>query len=302
MDNAALVLERVTKRFGDFTAVSDVGMTVPRGAIWGFLGPNGAGKTTTIRMIMNVIHPDEGSIRLLGTTRIGDVRSRIGYLPEERGLYRKMTVRAILAYFAALKGMESCAIDNAISLWLERMELTDWRDRKIENLSKGMQQKIQFIATMINNPDLIILDEPFTGLDPLNLELIRNHILRFRDEGSTVILSTHMMDHAERLCDGITLVDRGKVVIDGRLDAIRSDYSSNALKIVIEGGPDALPDVPGIMEKRKQDGAVVLILEDGVDHQKVLRDIMTHHRVTSFQIATPTLHDLFVRLVGEGER
>ena len=205
-----LCIDEISKTFDNLAAVDKLSANLPAGCIYGFIGPNGAGKTTTLRMIMDIIRPDSGTISILGETSFSKIRDRIGYLPEERGLYRKMKVKDIVSYIASIKGMNRNDIARAIPLWLNKMELSGWADKKVVNLSKGMQQKLQFIVTVINNPELVILDEPFSGLDPINLELIKDIMVKMREDGKTVIFSTHMMEHAEKLCDYILLINKGK--------------------------------------------------------------------------------------------
>ena len=211
----ALELDSVCKSFGDLRAVDSLSVRVPSGSIYGLLGPNGAGKTTTLRMITNIIRPDSGRIQVLGEPSGGAVKDRIGYMPEERGLYRKMTAARMLAYFGSIKGVASGELAGRVRQWLKRVDLSDWADRKVEELSRGMHQKLQFALTCMSGPDLLILDEPFSGLDPVNLDVLKGIILQMRDEGTTVIFSTHVMHEAERLCDYILLINKGRSVLDG---------------------------------------------------------------------------------------
>ena len=231
----ALELNGVCKTFGQVRAVDNLTAKIPAGSIYGFLGPNGAGKTTTLRMIMNIIRPDAGSISVFGKNLTEQAKSHIGYMPEERGLYRKMTVRGILAFFGALKGLTASELAGIVPAWLKRIELSDRANKRVEDLSRGMHQKLQFAATIINEPDLLILDEPFSGLDPLNLDLIKGIILEMRDKGKTVIFSTHDMHGAETLCDYILLINKGKIILDGKLGDIRSQKASNAVIVEVEG-------------------------------------------------------------------
>ena len=235
MVSDALIIDNVSKSFGEVRAVENLSASLPTGCIYGFLGPNGAGKTTTIRMIMNIIRQDCGTITVLGESNIEKVLDRIGYLPEERGLYRKMTVRKVLYYIGSIKGMKKNKLASVIPLWLEKMDLAEWADKKVESLSRGMQQKLQFIATVINDPELLILDEPFSGLDPINLDLLKEIMLGMRSTGKTVVFSTHMMEHAEKLCDYILLIDRGRKIVDCALEDIRSRYDSNVVSVDLEG-------------------------------------------------------------------
>src|SRR5262249_15431791 len=218
----AVEIEHVTKTFGQHTAVADLSLAVPEGKIYGFIGPNGSGKTTTLRMIMRILHPDSGEIAVLGEHSLSAATDRVGYLPEERGLYKQMRVREVLRFYAALKGLRDSKA--AIDTWLERMNLTGWADKKVDALSKGMAQKVQFIATVVAKPELVILDEPFSGLDPVNMEVLREAVLDLRREGATVIFSTHDMGVAEKMCDFIFMIYQGKKVLDGTLNEIQDSY------------------------------------------------------------------------------
>jgi len=294
----AISLENVSKFFGNVRAVDDLTVLVPTGSIYGFLGPNGAGKTTTIRMIMNIIRPDKGKISIFGDGSIEQVKARIGYMPEERGLYRKMTVRKVLSYFGALKGVTASELAKRVPSLLKQIDLISWADKKVEELSRGMHQKLQFAVTVINNPDLLILDEPFSGLDPLNLDLLKTIILQMRDQGKTIIFSTHAMHEAEELCDFILLINRGKPVIDGKLDQIRSQYRSNAVSVELEGDAgfiETLPIVAGIHTHGRR---LEIKLTDGGDPQQLLRALLEHVPVLVFEVKVPSLHEIFVSLVG----
>src|SRR5947209_1226404 len=239
----AVEIEHVTKTFGQHTAVADLSLHVPAGAIYGFIGPNGSGKTTTLRMIMRILHPDRGDIRVLGENVLGSANDRVGYLPEERGLYKTMKVRDILRFYAELKGFRDSR--PAIDGWLARLGLSDWAGKKVEALSKGMSQKVQFIAAVIARPELVLLDEPFSGLDPVNAEVLREEILNLRRDGTTVIFSTHDMGVAEKMCDFIFMIYKGKKVLDGTLDAIQDAYGSDTVRVRLEGRP-ALDSLPGV--------------------------------------------------------
>ncbi len=219
-----LVLEHVTKRYGEFTAVNDLSLKVRPGRVFGLIGPNGAGKTTTIRMIVNIIIPDSGSIALFGQQMTSALQDRIGYLPEERGLYKKMKIGEQLRFFAELKGLRGKEADERIDNWLRKLQLSDWKEKRTKELSKGMQQKVQFITAVIHNPDLVILDEPFSGLDPVNVDLMKETILEQKAAGKTIILSTHQMEIAEKLCDDVCMINRAHKVLDGRLREIRRSF------------------------------------------------------------------------------
>lgn len=296
----AVELSHVTKTYGNHVAVDDLSLAVPKGSVYGFIGPNGSGKTTTIRMILHIIHPDQGDISVLGMSGTRAANDRVGYLPEERGLYKKMTVARILAYYASLKGMSARAAKAAGDEWLERFELTDWKNKKVEALSKGMSQKVQFISTVIAAPELVILDEPFSGLDPVNLEVLRSAILELRERGSTVIFSTHDMSVAEKMCDSIFMIFRGRKVLDGTLDDIQAKYGADTIRLRIEGGRDLLEGLPGVNRVADM-GRYQELRVDG-DPQDVLRELVQRTNVNLFEIAQPSLHDIFVRIAGPEAR
>jgi len=291
----AVRLEEVTKTFGAHRAVDGLSLTVPKGAIFGFIGPNGSGKTTTLRMILHILYPDSGRIEVLGSASRRAANDRIGYLPEERGLYRKMTVRRVLAYYAGLKGMRARDAGREAEQWLGRLGLLDWRDKKVEALSKGMQQKVQFIAAVQTRPDLVILDEPFSGLDPVNLEALREVILELKRRGSTVIFSTHDMTKAEELSDTICMIHKGKKVLDGTLSEIQAQYGADTLRVRISGGPGALQGLGQVRDF----GQFQEVRFEG-DPQDLLRKLMERGNVEHFEIAKPSLHDIFLRIAGNG--
>ena len=296
----AVVLERVTKRFDSVTAVSDLSLRVKQGAVFGLLGPNGAGKTTTLRMIMRVLIPDEGSIQVLGQPASDHSQDLIGYLPEERGLYPRMKVREVLVFLAALKGLSEAESTRRVRQWLERLELADWSEKKIIDLSKGMQQKAQFIAAVIHQPPLLILDEPFTGLDPINAALIKDLMLELRDQGSTIILSTHRMEQVEMMCDTICLINKGQSVLDGDLRAIKHSYGKNTLRIEYSGDGSFL-DQPDLIAKVNRFGAVVEAkLRPGADPQEILKAALERGvRISRFELVEPPLNDIFIEKVSE---
>ncbi len=294
--NAAVRLTGVTKTFGKLKAVDDLSLEVPVGSVYGFIGPNGSGKTTTIRMILHIFHPDSGRIEVLGEQGTRAANDRIGYLPEERGLYKKMSVRRVLAYYATLKGMDGTAARQAIDAWLERMGLQDWANRKVEVLSKGMAQKIQFISAVIAKPQLLILDEPFSGLDPVNLEVLRSAILDLRKQGTTIIFSTHDMSMAEQLCDFIFMIYKGKKVLDGTLQSIQATYGADTIRLRVAGGGDQLHGLAGVKSFRDH-GQYQEVRHEG-DPQELLRALTARTRVDLFEITRPSLHDIFVRIAG----
>lgn len=286
----------VTKRFRDKVAVDNIDLIVPEGAIYGFIGPNGSGKTTTIRMILRIFEPDEGSVTVLGETSGTTADDRVGYLPEERGLYKRMKVRELLKFYARLKGHRNCAED--IDIWLEKLEATEWAHKRVDALSKGMAQKIQFIVATIAHPKLLILDEPFSGLDPVNMEIIRDCILDLRKNGTTIIFSTHDMDMAERLCDTILMISEGKKILDGTLESIQSQFPLNrvSLRLAKDSPPLDLP--PGIIELRDlPENTYDLSLGTDLSHQDLLRRISGKCVVEKFEVVRPSLHDIFVNIV-----
>ena len=289
-----IVLRNVTKRFSNVVAVNDLSLDVPKGSIYGFIGPNGSGKTTTIRMIMNIIYPDSGKILIEGRSQFGSRIDNIGYLPEERGLYKKMKVRDLLKFHAELKNGTN--IKREISYWLGKLDLTDWADKKVETLSKGMSQKIQFISTVIDRPDIIILDEPFSGLDPVNADIIREAVLELRDGGATIIFSTHDMSVAEKMCDYIFMIYKGKKVLDGTLSSIQDKYGTDTIRIRAERGEMILRGIRGI-DKINDFGQMQEIRVTGeTDTQEIIRDIMDRTRVSQFEVTRPSLQDIFIRI------
>jgi len=293
----AVSLEKVSKSFGEVCAVDNLSVNVSAGSIYGFLGPNGAGKTTTIRMIMNIIRPDSGNVKVLGDCLAERAKNRIGYMPEERGLYRKMTARKALAYFGAINGLKNDELARAVPQWLKRAELADWADKKVEELSRGMHQKLQFAVTVINNPELVILDEPFSGLDPLNQDLLKNIILQMRDEGKTVIFSTHVMHEAEKLCDFILLINKGKVILDERLQKIRSRYSSQVISVELQGDTSFVETMPMVASVKSEGNLLEITLANG-DTQRFIRELVLRSHVLSFEVKVPSLHEIFVNMVG----
>lgn len=291
---AAVQIDNVTKTFGGHVAVSDLRLEVPSGTIYGFIGPNGSGKTTTMRMIMRILHPDRGTIRVLGEESMGSADDRVAYLPEERGLYKTMKVREVLRFYAALKGLHDSKA--AIDSWLERMGLAKWANKRVEALSKGMAQKVQFIATILAKPQLVILDEPFSGLDPVNAEVLRTSVLDLKREGATVIFSTHDMAVAEKMCDAIFMIYRGKKVLDGTLESIQDTYGNDTIRIRWEGDGTHLERISGVLNVCDFGRWQELRLEREADPQQVLAGLMTHGKVTHFDLTRPSLHDIFIRI------
>jgi ABC-2 type transport system ATP-binding protein len=292
--NEAIVLRGVTKLFGGTAAVDDLSLTVPTGSIYGFIGPNGSGKTTTLRMIMHILLPDEGQIEVLGSRDTAAARDRVSYLPEERGLYKKMTIRRLLRYYARLKGGSRARIDAAIDEWMQRMELPGLVDRQIETLSKGMSQKVQFIAAVVSNPSLLILDEPFSGLDPVNAQVLKDAVLEMRRRGATVVFSTHDMSTAERMCDRIFMIFRGRKVLDGSLEDIQNQYGADTVRIRTSGGGAALAGIPDV-ESVNDFGQLQEVRLKG-DPQAFLARLAARTAVYHFEVTRPSLQDIFVRI------
>jgi ABC-2 type transport system ATP-binding protein len=288
----AVEIDQVTKSFGPQVAVDDLSLTVPTGSIYGFIGPNGSGKTTTLRMIMRILLPDRGTIRVLGDESWHAASDRVTYLPEERGLYKSMKVREVLRFYAELKGMRDCR--KAIDDWLERMRLADAADKKVEALSKGMSQKVQFISAVVTGPELVLLDEPFSGLDPVNEDLFREAILDLRRRGTTIIFSTHNMAVAEQMCDSIFMIYRGRKVLDGTLDSIQDSYGSDTLRVQVDGG--SLVGLPGVERVTDLGRYQELRLARGADPQAVLAELIRCGPVNRFERTRPSLHDIFVRI------
>jgi len=293
-----ILLEGVTKTYGRQVAVDDLSLAIPHGSVYGFIGPNGAGKTSTIRMIMHIHLADRGRIEVLGRPAGRESSRRIGYLPEERGLYPKMRVRDVVLYFGQLKGRARGELLPRIDQWLERFGLLPWRLKKCQELSKGMQQKVQFIATVIHEPDLVILDEPFSGLDPVNTEVLIHVIEELKRAGKTVIFSTHVMEHAEKLCDGVFMICKGKKVLDGSLDEIRENYRDHVVEVEGDGPADAFAGAPGVASVREHPGRLELALAEGADPQAILTHALPRFRVRRFEIRSPRLHDIFLKLAG----
>jgi len=297
---AAVAIEHVTKTFGSVTAVQDLCLNVPEGAVYGFIGPNGSGKTTTLRMIMNIFYPDSGTIRIFGRAADSASQDLIGYLPEERGLYKKMKVRDVLRFYGELKSGRS--VSREVDQWLGDLDLAGWGGKKVETLSKGMAQKVQFISAVVAGPRLLILDEPFTGLDPVNADVIRDAVLALQAKGTTVILSTHDMNVAERMCDFIFMIFRGNKVLDGTLASIQEQYGTDTLRVACDGGSASLQGLGGIEKISDYGQMQELRMSRDCDPQRVLATIMARARVTNFEIAKPSLHDIFVRIAGPEAR
>jgi ABC-2 type transport system ATP-binding protein len=290
----AITLENVTKSYDSVTAVSGVNLRVRQGAILGLLGPNGAGKTTTIRMIMNILVPDAGSIKILDQPVSDKTRDLIGYLPEERGLYPRMKVREIIIFLAALHGLTEEEAGRRATEWLDRFGLAEWSGKKLLDLSKGMQQKVQFITAVIHKPPLVILDEPFSGLDPVNAATVEEIMLEMRAKGSTIVLSTHRMEQVERMCDSICLIDKGRNVLDGELRAIKQSYGKNTLHIEFTGSDGFLSN-PSILNITRLGNGVEAKLKPGADPQEILKAaVQANVSITRFELLEPSLNEIFI--------
>jgi ABC-2 type transport system ATP-binding protein len=298
--DVTLAVHGVSKKFDDFVAVDELTLEVRAGRIFGLIGPNGAGKTTTIRMIVNILAPDSGRIELFGEVMSERLQDRIGYLPEERGLYKKMRVGEQLRYFGELKGLSAREAERQLDHWLSRLKLSEWKNHKTNELSKGMQQKIQFITTVMHDPDLLILDEVFSGLDPVNAELMKDVLLELKADRRTIIFSTHMMAHAEELCDDICLINHSRKVLQGSLREVKSSFGRRAVALRAEGADEALKDARLVAGVKPYGDYVEVLLADGADAQELLHRLIENGaRVMRFEQVEPSLHDIFLQQVGE---
>ena len=298
--STAIALQGVTKSFGDKIAVHDLDLEIPEGALYGIIGPNGAGKTTTIRMIMSILFADRGTVRVLGHESALDAKDRIGYLPEERGVYKKMKVAAFLEYMARLKGAEGHGLRARVSRWLERVGLAGVEHKKCEELSKGMQQKLQFVATVLHEPDLLILDEPFSGLDPVNMRLLRDLVREQHERGATILFSTHVMVQAEQLCDHIVMIHDGAKVLDSTLAAIRNAHAARSLWFEpLDPQADMSPirSLPEVRAVRREGSAHEVTLVDGAEPAAVMQRMVTALPAVRVELHRPSLEDVFVSIV-----
>jgi len=296
---SVLQIENISKTYGNLKAVQDVSFQVEQGRIYGILGPNGAGKTTMIRMIMNILIPDSGQINLFGQSMNDDLKKRIGYLPEERGLYAKMRIIDILTFFGELHEMNRHNANEKAKKWLKRMELDGWQDKKVEELSKGMQQKIQFIATIMHEPDVIILDEPFAGLDPINTQLIRNIMLELSEKNIAIMFSTHLLDAAEKICHDVLLINKGKKVLDGKLKTVKKEYSTNSVQIEYDGDGAFIKNL-ALIEKYEDYGNYIEVnLKGQNSSQELLKALIEKVEIRRFQISESSLNDIFISIVKE---
>ena len=298
----SLVVESITKRFGSVVALDDVSFSVEPGRIFGLLGANGAGKTTSMRIVLDILRPDSGRVTWQGTENTALPRRTWGYLPEERGLYSRMKVGEQLRFFAALYGVPDADARAVIDEWLERFRIPEYLDRKVEELSKGNQQKIQFIAGILHDPDVLIMDEPFTGLDPINVRLLKEAFLAMRDRGKTLIFSTHQMEQVEELCESVAIVDRGKVVVSGNLRDVKRAMGRRVVRFATDtdgNGVDWLTRLPGVTLTTEREDFIELRVPAEQDPETILRAALDRgDRVTRFEIADPSLEEIFVEHVG----
>jgi ABC-2 type transport system ATP-binding protein len=295
---AVIQVQNLVKRYGDFVAVDRLSFEVGQGEIFGLLGPNGAGKTTTIRVIMDILNPDAGSVSVLGQPP-GRAKARVGYLPEERGLYRNLKVLDMLVYLAELKGVPRPAARERAATLLEQIQLEEWASRKVKDLSRGMQQRLQFVASIVHDPKVLFLDEPFQGLDPVNVERIKSLIAQLHQGGKTIVLSTHQMNLVEALCDRILLIDHGKALLYGPLGEIKREHAPNILRVHLSSVP---PDLPGVVGVEPDDGAFNLALAEGTVPGDVLRALLDHDvEIRSFEVSPVPLEDIFVAVVSDEE-
>lgn len=296
-----LQLTSISKSYKGKEAVNNISLSVSKGEIFGLLGPNGAGKTTTIRMIMNIITPDSGNIRIFNENST----DRIGYLPEERGLYKKRKVIEVLVYFGMLKGMNKAdALDKA-NLWLKRFDLDDYKNKRIAELSKGMQQKVQFIAAIIHDPDLVILDEPFSGLDPINVKLVKDIILEMKNNGRGIILSTHIMEQAEKLCDKILLINNGNDVLSGKLSEIKKNHGTNTIIIEFNEFEDRLDttEIPFIKSFEYHGNHIEVKMDQNYEPQELLKYFIGKNiKINKFEIAEPSLNEIFMETINKNKK
>jgi len=295
-----VLIDKISKSFGEFTAVNELSLAVYPGRVFGLLGPNGAGKTTTIRMIVNITAPDSGRIELFGQQVTPELQDRIGYLPEERGLYKKMKVGEQIKYFAALKSVNAKEAESRADRWLQRLKLMEWKNKKASELSKGMQQKVQFLNAIIHEPDLLILDEPFSGLDPVNVEVLKEIILELKASGKTIIFSTHQMEVAEKICDDICLVNRSRKVLEGSIREVKRGFSRNAVALRLVGGESVLQNDQLISHLKRDSDGIEVLLAEAASPQTLLKELIAADAVVErFEMIEPSLHDIFIEKVTE---
>lgn len=300
LDAPAVRFEGVSKHFGEVQAVRDISFEVPQGSLFGILGSNGAGKTTSIRMLMNIFRPDAGRIEVLGTQVSEALKPILGYLPEERGLYKKMRILELLHFFGKIKGKDARSLDPVIDRWLERLDLAEWKHQRVEALSKGMAQKLQFVATVIHEPKLLVLDEPFAGLDPVNRDRLRDAVLELHREGTTIVFSTHVMEQAEQLCKELVLVHRGQVRLAGTVAEVRAAQGRQAALVTVERAPGATLDgLPGVTSVADAGNDAELALAPDADPNALLAALLERGVVRRFELRDPSLHEIFKRVVGD---
>jgi ABC-2 type transport system ATP-binding protein len=297
LNDTAIRLTGVTKTFTGHTAVKDLSLAIPRGSVFGLLGPNGAGKTTTLRMVMNILGPDAGHIEILDRPADHAARDRIGYMPEERGLYPRMVLEEQLLFLADIKGARRAEAAARLGPWLERLGLAEWRKKKTNELSKGMQQKAQFIGTVLHDPEVLILDEPMSGLDPVGMDVMRDVLLDLKREGKTLVLSSHQMETVERLCDRVALINKGEKLLDGSVAEVKRGHGKNTLVLAFDGDGSFLETLPGVAKVGDFGRYVEVRMTDGADPQPILREAAARLRVSRFEIVEPSLHDIFVESV-----
>ncbi|NOU87110.1 ATP-binding cassette domain-containing protein [Paenibacillus sp. LMG 31460] len=293
-----LIVDHVTKQYGDKTAVNDIQLRVKQGEIYGLLGANGAGKTTTMRMVLGLIYPDHGSIKWKGQGYREELRQLMGYLPEERGLYPKVKVSEQIIYLAELRGLSRKQADASLKLWLERFDVPEYYNKKVEELSKGNQQKIQFIAAVIHNPEILILDEAFSGLDPVNVELLKTTVKSLRDEGKTILFSSHRMDHVEELCEHICILHRSNTLVQGSLKDIKATFPKERIILETENPIEGLEKLQGVTGVEKHLTGYEIRINDAAASQHILRHAMGQSNVYRFQLMEPTLNEIFIQKVG----
>ncbi len=297
MSEHALVLKGIRKAFAGHVAVNDLSLSVPRGSIFGLLGPNGAGKTTTLRMVMNILGTDAGTLEILGRPADHAARDRIGYMPEERGLYPRMVLEEQLVFMAAIKGLEAAEAKKRLGPWLERLGLAEWSKRKTNELSKGMQQKAQFIATVLHEPEVLIVDEPMSGLDPVGMNVMREALLELGRAGTTIVLSSHQMETVERLCDRVALINRGEKLLDGSVSEVKARHGKNTVVLAFDGDGSFIEHLPEVAQVSDHKQYMEVRLRDGHDAQALLREAAARLKLRRFEIVEPSLHDIFVESV-----
>ncbi|KIL50120.1 sodium ABC transporter ATP-binding protein [Jeotgalibacillus alimentarius] len=293
-----LKIDNVTKRFGSHTAVDSLSLTIPKGEMFGFLGANGAGKTTTFRMILGLIDLTEGSIRWNNEPIGYDTSSLIGYLPEERGLYPKMKVKEQIVYLARLRGMDKKNAEKELIEWLRKFNVPEYENKRVEELSKGNQQKIQFIASVIHKPQLLILDEPFSGLDPVNVELLKKAVYELKEQGTTIVFSSHRMEHVEELCESLCIIHRGSPIVQGRLNEIKRDFGKKNLMIKADFELKELETLPGVIKMKKLIGGAILQIENEDVSQAILDFLKPKGFIRQFSLEEPSLNDIFIEKAG----